>query len=300
MKSDDADTQRTAIEFRHVSISFDEVKALSDVSFSLQPNEMLFITGASGSGKSVLLRLAMGMLQPDEGQIFVQGNEISALTEDEVLVIRSERMGLVFQSEALFTGMDVYDNAAYRLREHDWSTDKVDKAVREILGFVGLDKDLEKEVFELSGGMKRRLEMARAIVGWPPIMLFDEPTTGLDPINAQQVRDIVIRARDFHRMSSLYVSKTMHEITYLATRCALADGEDRINVMEADAAHLPKTRVMVLEEGGIVFLGGHQEFCESSLAQVLELTHPRTGIATSDVRTPDPWHRRYGSDDKLL
>jgi len=190
--------------------------------------------------------------------------------------------------------------STYRLREHDWSTDKVDKAVREILGFVGLDKDIEKEVFELSGGMKRRLELARAIVGWPPIMLFDEPTTGLDPINAQQVRDIVIRARDFHRMSSLYVSKTMHEITYLATHCALADEEHRISIMEADAEHLPKTRVMVLEEGGIVFLGGHQEFCESSLPEVLELTHPRTAMATSDIRTPDPWGNRYGSANKLL
>lgn len=299
MKSDSADTLRPAVEFRHVSISFDEVQALTDVSFSLQPNEMLFITGASGSGKTALLRLAMGILRPDEGQIFVQGDEISALTEDEVLAIRSERMGLVFQSEALFTGMDVYDNAAYRLREHDWSTDKVDKAVREILGFVGLDKDLEKEVFELSGGMKRRLELARAIIGWPPIMLFDEPTTGLDPINAQQVRDIVIRARDFHRMSSLYVSKTMHEITYLATHCALADEKGTISVVEAGAEHLPKTRVLVLEEGRIVFLGGHQEFCESSLPEVLNLTHPRTGMATSDVRTPDPWERRHGSDNKL-
>src|SRR5262245_47302149 len=158
MKPDIADIPGPAIEFRHVSIAFDEVTALRNVSFSLQPNEMLFITGASGSGKTVLVRLAMGILRPDEGQIFVQGNEISALTEDEVLAIRSEQLGMVFQNEALFTGMDVYDNTAYRLREHAWSTDRVDKAVREILGFVGLDRDIEKEVSELSGGMKRRLE----------------------------------------------------------------------------------------------------------------------------------------------
>ena len=105
---------------------------------------MLFITGASGSGKSVLLRLAMGLLRPDEGQIFVLGRELSSLEEDEILTIRSEGLGMVFQEEALFTGMDVYHNAAYRLEEHDWPADKVDAAVREILGFVGLEHDLEE------------------------------------------------------------------------------------------------------------------------------------------------------------
>ena len=299
MRSKDANSVKPAIEFRQVSISFDGQKALRDVSFVLHPNEMLFITGASASGKTVLLRLAMGILRPDEGQIFVQGDEITALNEDEILAIRSERLGLVFQNEALFTGMDVYDNAAYRLREHDWSTDKVDKAVREILGFVGLDKDMEKDVFELSGGMKRRLEVARAIVGWPPIMLFDEPTTGLDPINAQQVRDIVIRARDFHRMSSLYVSKTMHEITYLATHYAHEEGE-RVNVVEADSKHLPETRVMVLGEGQIVFVGGYDEFCHSSLPSVLELTHPRSALPTTDIPVTDPWNGRFRSGGKLL
>ena len=203
MKSNNESATTPVIEFRHVSISFGELKVLRDVSFTLSPNEMLFVTGASGSGKSVMLRLAMGMLRPDDGQIFIQGREITTLEEEDLLDIRGQQLGLVFQDEALFTDRDVYDNAAYRLVEHDWPPDKVDTEVREILGFVGLDQDLGKEVFELSGGMKRRLELARAIIGWPPIMLFDEPTTGLDPINAQQVRDMIIRARDLHRMSSI-------------------------------------------------------------------------------------------------
>lgn len=289
-----------AIEFRHVSLSFGELQVLRDVSFVLHPNEMLLITGASASGKSVLLNLAMGMLRPDAGQIFVQGSEISALQEDEILAIRSERLGLVFQDEALFTGMDVYDNAAFRLEEHDWPEDKVDAAVREILGFVGLEHDMEKEVFELSGGMKKRLELARAIIGWPPIMLFDEPTTGLDPINAYQVRDMIIRAREFHQMSSLYVSKAMHEIQYLATHYAQKDETGNIAVLEADAEHRPRTRVLVLDEGKIVFLGFHEEFLNSDLRAITQLTHPQPSATNPNFHTPDPWTRKRRSASELL
>lgn len=289
-----------AIEFRHVSISFDELQVLRDVSFVLHPNEMLLITGASASGKSVLLNLAMGMLRPDEGQIFIQGREITKLEEDEILAIRGERMGLVFQDEALFTDRDVYENAAFRLEEHDVPPEQVDSAVREILGFVGLDTDMEKDVFELSGGMKRRLELARAIIGWPPIMLFDEPTTGLDPINAQQVRDMIIRAREFHQMSSLYVSKAMHEIKYLATHYARQDAAGQIAVREADAAHHPQTRVMVLDEGKIVFLGSHEEFQHSSLPAILRLTHPQPSATNSNFHTPDPWSKKGRMASKLL
>ena len=291
--------QKPAIEFRHVSISFDELQVLRDVSFVLHPNEMLLITGASASGKSVLLNLAMGMLRPDAGQIFVQGREISALEEDEILAIRGERLGLVFQEEALFSDRDVYENAAYRLEEHDWPEDKVDAAVREILTFVGLEHDMEKEVFELSGGMKRRLELARAIIGWPPIMLFDEPTSGLDPINAYQVRDMIIRAREFHQMSSLYVSKAMHEIQYLATHYAQKDETGNTMVLEADADHRPRTRVLVLDEGKIVFLGSHEEFLNSHLPVIIQLTHPQPSATNPNFHTPDPWNKKRTSASKL-
>lgn len=289
-----------AIEFRNVSIAFDELQVLKDVSFKLHPNEMLFITGASGSGKTVLLHLAMGILRPDEGQIFIQGREITTLTEDEMLVIRGEHLGLVFQDEALFTGMDVYDNAAYRLEEHDWPAERVDEAVREVLGFVGLSNEMSTEIFELSGGMKRRLELARAIVGWPPIMLFDEPTTGLDPINAQQVRDMIIRAREFHAMSSLYVSKAMNEIKYLSTHYADKDETGNVAILEATEGHRPATRVMVLDEGGIAFLGSYDEFCKSSLPSVLELRHPQSSQVESDYRARDPWSRNRKVPEDIL
>jgi phospholipid/cholesterol/gamma-HCH transport system ATP-binding protein len=289
-----------AIEFQHVSLAFDDLQVLRDVSFTLRRNEMLFITGASGSGKSVLLRLAMGMLRPDAGQIFVQGREITALDEDEILAIRGERMGLVFQDEALFTDRDVYENAAFRLEERDVPPEQIDSAVREILGFVGLDKDMEKDVFELSGGMKRRLELARAIIGWPPIMLFDEPTTGLDPINARQVRDMIIRTREFHQMSSLYVSKAMQEIKYLATHYAARDEVGNVMMREADAAHRPQTRVLVLDEGKVVFLGRHEEFFASSLPAILELTHPQPSATNPTFHTCDPWSSKRRLAHELL
>jgi phospholipid/cholesterol/gamma-HCH transport system ATP-binding protein len=284
-----------ALEFRGVSIAFDELQVLRDVSFTLQPNEMLFVTGASGSGKTVLLHLAMGILRPDEGQIFIQGREITALSEDEMLTIRGERLGLVFQDEALFTGMDVYDNAAYRLEEHDWPPEKVDAAVREVLGFVGLSNEMSTEVFELSGGMKRRLELARAIVGWPPIMLFDEPTTGLDPINAQQVRDMIIGAREFHAMSSLYVSKAMNELKYLTTHYAQKDEQGNVSILEASGDRRPMTRVMVLDEGRIAFLGSYDEFCASSVPSVVQMRQPRSSQTESDYHARDPW----GTNRKL-
>ena len=131
-------------------------------------------------------------------------------------------MGMVFQEDSLFTGLPVYENAAYRLEEHGWSEEEIERAVKEVLRFVGLDGEEEKFPEELSGGMKRRLEIARALIGWPRIMLFDEPTMSLDPLAAIKVLDLILRARDINQISSLYVTKKIHEIHYLANFCATA------------------------------------------------------------------------------
>ena len=152
-----------AIEFRNVFLSFDDRVALSDISFSLDHGEMIFVTGVSGSGKSVLLRLAMGLLKPDAGQILIEGQEIQGLDEPELIEIRGGLMGMVFQEDSLFTGLPVYENVAYRLEEHGWSEEDIDKAVEEVLRFVGLEGEEAKFPEELSGGMKRRLEIARAL-----------------------------------------------------------------------------------------------------------------------------------------
>ncbi|HXF38185.1 MAG TPA: ATP-binding cassette domain-containing protein, partial [Blastocatellia bacterium] len=189
------------IEFRGVSKSFDVKQALVDISFQLGRGETICITGVSGSGKSVLLRVASGLDLADDGEVLVKGGEIGALDEAELLALRSATMGMVFQEQSLFTGMTVFENTAYRLDEHEWSEEDQERAVSEILSFVGLEEEIDKLPEELSIGMGRRLEFARALVGWPEIMLFDEPTSGLDPINSRIMLDLVIRARDIHHIS---------------------------------------------------------------------------------------------------
>ena len=221
---------RAAIEFRHVSISFEDKLALDDLSIRLERGQMICITGISGSGKSVLLRVASGLIKPDAGEVLVEGRSITALDEQELLALRSSSMGIMFQEQSLFTGMSVYDNTAYRLDEHEWPEEETERAVREILTFVGLEEEMDKLPEELSIGMGRRLEFARALVGWPKIMLFDEATASLDPINARAMLDLVIRARDIHQISSLFVTKELHEIPYLESHSAVKheSGEIRI------------------------------------------------------------------------
>ena len=263
----DMNLQVPALEFRNVFLSFDDRPVLNDVSFVLKSGEMILLTGVSGSGKSVLLRLAIGLLKADSGQIFVNGKDIEEMDESELLAVRGGLMGMVFQEDALFTGLTVYDNAAYRLAEHSWPEEEIEKAVAEVLKFVGLDGEEEKFPEELSGGMKRRLEMARALIGWPSIMLFDEPTISLDPLAAVKVMDLVIRARDVNHVSSLYVTKKIHELHYLANYHA--DGTDgSLRIVEAAATTLPNTRIMVLKEGRIAFSGTVREFEASELPAI--------------------------------
>lgn len=263
-----------AIEFRDVTLDFDDVRALDHVSFRLDRGETIIVTGVSGCGKSVLVRLACGLERPTSGQIFLGGHDITTLDEDGLLELRSRLIGFVFQQNALFTGISTYENTAYRLVEHQWPLDRIDAAVTEILTFVGLDQDADKLPEELSIGMRRRLEIARALVGWPPIMLYDEPTSGLDPINARQVMDLVIRARDIHRISSLYVTKEMHEIPYLARHRAVEGEDGTVQIAVEPPDPEAAVRVTLLDEGRIEFTGTAEEFLASQLPVALHMTHP--------------------------
>jgi phospholipid/cholesterol/gamma-HCH transport system ATP-binding protein len=294
--------QPPAIEFRHVSLWFNEKRALDDISFELAQGEMMFLTGASASGKSVLTHLAMGLLRPDEGQIFVEGREIEALDETELVEIRRRRMGIAFQEDSLFTGLTAYDNAAYRLDEHGIAEDETKRAVLEVLRFVGLEQDAEKFPEELSGGMRRRLEIARALIGWPSIMLFDEPTSSLDPISAEKVLDLIIRARDIQHISSIYVTKKPYEVPYLATHRAIArpDGTITIDDVSSRIEAAPRTRVMVLDAGRIVFTGSVTEFEASTLPIVTRLTQAENGTTLSDFYTPDPWDKERRPKETIL
>jgi phospholipid/cholesterol/gamma-HCH transport system ATP-binding protein len=295
----DPTTQTPAIEFRNVFLSFDDQLALNNVSFTLDRGEMILFTGVSGSGKSVLLRLAIGLLRPDSGQIFIEGKEIEKLDEDELIDLRGGLMGMVFQEDSLFTGLPVYENAAYRLEEHGWSEEEIEKAVAEVLRFVGLEGEEKKFPEELSGGMKRRLEIARALIGWPRIMLFDEPTMSLDPLAAIKVLDLVIRARDVNQISSLYVTKKIHEIQYLAKFRAEVAGDD-IKIMEAPPTRLPKTKVIVLEDGRIAFEGSSTEFAESDLKAIQELSTLDHHNHSDDPHFTDPWDKRRRPLEAIL
>ncbi len=289
--------QTPAIEFRNVSISFGGAKALDHVSFTLRQGEMILITGDSRSGKSVLLRLAIGFLRPAEGEILINGQNVTAMGEPELLALRRDAMGMVFQENALFTGQSVYENAAYRLTDRNWPEKETERAVVEVLTFVGLQDELEKQAEELSGGMKRRLELARALIGWPSIMLFDEPTSGLDPLNARQVLDLIVRARDLHRISSLLVTKALHEIPYLAAHQAREDGLG-VSLVKI-SGHVPGVYVMLLEEGKIAFFGSPQDFAQSSLPAVQHMLHPVTEAIHGESNVADPWQQNRKTKARL-
>jgi len=292
--------QTPAIEFRNVVLSFGENVALNDVSFSLNHGEMILLTGVSASGKSVLLRVAMGLLKPDSGQILIEGQEIQQLDESELITLRGGRMGMVFQEESLFTGLPVYENAAFRLEEHGWSEEEIEKAVAEVLRFVGLEGEESKFPEELSGGMKRRLEIARALIGWPSIMLFDEPTMSLDPLAALKVLDLVIRARDINEISSLYVTKKIHEIHYLASYRAETQSNGEIRIVEAASTNLPKMRVIVLDANKIVFAGSAAEFANSQLKAIQDLTTLDRHDHSHEPYFADPWDKKRHPAEAIL
>lgn len=289
-----------AIEFRHVYLSFDEKPVLADISFRLERGEMAILTGVSGSGKSLLLRMAIGLLKPDAGQILIEGREIDTLDESELLAIRGGLMGIVFQEDSLFTGLTVHDNVAYRPAEHGWDEETIEKDVSQVLQFVGLDGEENKFPEELSGGMKRRLEIARALIGWPRIMLYDEPTMSLDPIMAIQVLDLVIRARDINNISSLYVTKKIYEIPHLANLMASRTANGEITITEAPPDRLPTTRVIVLEQGRIAFNGTVEEFHKSALPAIKELVTLDRHDHSKEPHFIDPWDKRRHPIEKLL
>lgn len=291
-------TTEPVLEFRSVSVSFDDTPALTDVSFQLGHGEMIFVTGESASGKSVLLHLAMGLIRPDAGHILIQGREIDTLDESDLLAIRGGLMGMVFQEDSLFTGLSVFDNVAYRLKEHEWPEAEIEAAVPEVLNFVGLDGEEEKLPEELSGGMKRRLEIARALIGWPSIMLYDEPTMGLDPIATEQVLNLILRTRDINQTSTIYVTKRPHELGYLANFVAVkANGA--VVVRQAEPNEMPRTRVILLQAGKIAFTGSLTEFETSDLATAKEMLALDAHDHSADPYFPDPWDKKRRAAKKL-
>jgi len=253
---------RPVIEFREVSISFEDPprRVLDRVSFTVHKGEMRIILGPTGSGKSTILRLTIGLLRPDEGQIFVNGHEITALSEEELLKIR-QKIGVVFQEDALFTSMTVAENVAYRLLEQGYALEDVEAEVRRTLRLVGLEHAYGMMPNELSGGMSRRTAIARALVGDPEIILYDSPLAGLDPVIGRRISRLAMRLRDLRGVTSLWITQNMDEVRYLASHFyeRTADGKLLFR-RESERFCLINTKILMLAQGRVIFDGADELF----------------------------------------
>lgn len=248
-----------AIEFREVFLAFDEQVILEDVSFKVRRGETKIVLGGSGSGKSTIINLVLGLLKPDAGGILIDGEDITDFDDQEMMRIR-KKIGMVFQEGALFDSLSVYENVAYRLIEEGVDADEVDHEVKRMLSFVDLDDAIDKMPAELSGGMRRRVGIARALVGNPTIVLFDEPTAGLDPPTARTICELAIKLRDLEDVSSIFVTHEMNNLDYLTSEYANLDEKGLVHyVEEGDTLCLLNTEVMMLRRGKIIFSGRDEQ-----------------------------------------
>ncbi len=249
-----------AIEFRDIYLSFDDKKILDGVSFTVRRGETKIILGRSGGGKSTTIRLILGLLKPDSGQILIDGEDITNFTEIEMMAVR-RKMGMVFQEGALFDSLSVYDNVAYRLHEQGINEEEVEREVRRMLQFVDLEDAIDKMPSELSGGMRRRVGIARALVGDPAIVMFDEPTAGLDPPTARTICELAIKLRDLEDVSSIFVTHEMKNLEYLASEYATVNEEGEVIFeLEGEKLCLINTEIIMLRDGKIIFTGKDEEF----------------------------------------
>jgi len=249
-----------AIEFRDVHLSFEENKILDGISFTVRRGETKVILGRSGGGKSTTIRLILGLLKPDSGQILIDGEDITNYSEIEMMAVRA-KIGMVFQEGALFDSLSVYDNVAYRLHEQGIGEEEVEREVRRMLKFVDLEDAIDKMPAELSGGMRRRVGIARALVGDPQIIMFDEPTAGLDPPTARTICELAIKLRDLEDVSSIFVTHEMKNLEYLSSEYATVDENGEVVFeMEGEKLCLINTEIVMLKEGKIIFAGKDEEF----------------------------------------
>jgi phospholipid/cholesterol/gamma-HCH transport system ATP-binding protein len=249
-----------AVRFEDVSIGFEGKDVLEHISFEVKRGETRILLGPAGVGKSVLLKLANGLFKPDSGRIFVFGYEVSAMSEEELFRLR-EFIGTVFQEGALFDSLTVRDNVGYRLMEQHVSDSEIDQRVREALRFVELEHTLMKFPAELSGGMRRRVAIARAIITKPDLLLYDSPTGGLDPITSTTIIELVIKQRDVYKTSSLLVTHRLQDAFLLASH--------RFDKEAGEVKPLPEkqtdgfTSFLVLHQGRLVFDGSTHDLVHS-------------------------------------
>src|SRR3989449_2900712 len=255
-----------AITFEDVWVGFDEGQVLRGVTFQVQERETLILLGETGTGKTLTLKMAAGLLTPNSGTVVVLGNEVSEMKEKELLAFR-RKIGFVCQGGVLFDSMTVGENVAFRLREDRVAEEEIEPRVREVLRFVELEHTLEQLPSELSGGMKRRVSIARALINQPPIVLYDSPTAGLDPVTSQTIITLILRLRDVYRETALLATHRLQDGFALANFHFDAPAQRVVshaqNGNAAAAAKAARTRFLIYRDGDIYFEGEPGEVANS-------------------------------------
>lgn len=250
-----------AIEFENVSIAFDEKVVLQDISFRLSHGETKAVFGVAGSGKSTLLKMAIGLLRPDSGRIFVLGEEITHMSEQELFELR-RRVGIVFQESALFDSLKVYENVAFRLMEEGISATEIEERVREVLRFVELERTYDMRPAELSGGMRRRVAIARAIITKPEVLLYDSPTGGLDPVTSNTIVELIVKQRDVYKTSALMVTHRLQDAFTMATHEFDQATNKMVALPKGQHCDVPMS-FLILRDGKVMFDGDAHELATS-------------------------------------
>ena len=252
---DDTDRAIPAIEFRNVTMIYDGRKVLNNLSFKVMKGETKIILGGSGCGKSTTIKLVLGLVKPDSGQILVDGEDVTEYSEADMMRVR-KKIGMIFQEGALFDSLSVYENVAFKLHEQGVPDDEVEGEVRRMLRFVNLEDAIDKMPAELSGGMRRRVGIARALVGDPKIVMFDEPTAGLDPPTARTICELAMKLRDLEDVSSIFVTHEMNNVQYLTSEYAVVnEAGDVVFEKEGEKLCLINSKVLMMRDGQIIFSG---------------------------------------------
>jgi phospholipid/cholesterol/gamma-HCH transport system ATP-binding protein len=252
--------QTPVLAFRNVSISFDGPPVLDDITFSVAPGETRILLGPAGVGKSVLLKLCNGLLHPDQGSIQLFGEEIASMPESKLLPLRT-RIGMVFQEGALFDSLTVRDNVAYQLIQELVPDDEIDTRVREALTFVGLEETFSSFPSSLSGGMRRRVAIARAFINHPAMLLYDSPTGGLDPVTSTNIIELIVKERDVHHTPSMLVTHRLQDAFMLCTHEFSTEFNCMIPFPNGQTD--PRTTFLMLNEGRLVFDGSIHDLIHS-------------------------------------
>lgn len=255
-------TAQVTIRFEDVSIAFEDKVVLEGISFELQHGETKAIFGVAGSGKSTILKLALGLIKPDSGRIFVLGEEVTALTEDQLFDLR-RRVGIVFQESALFDSLNVRENVAFRLYEEGKvPEDQIEERVREALSFVELEHTVDLYPSELSGGMRRRVAIARTIITHPEVLLYDSPTGGLDPVTSNTIIELVVKQRDIYKVSSLLVTHRLQDAFTMATHY-FDRKENKMTPLPPHARTEVPFSFLILRDGHVIFDGDLKDLRET-------------------------------------